>query len=135
MVWPVVLVEDNQSDVFLVKEAIAAHSLKIDLRVVTDGAQAVALVTAIDSDPGANVPGLFLLDLNLPRVSGLEVIASVRHSKRCAKTPVLIVTSSDSDKDRTEAATRGANAYFRKPSGYEAFLKLGEIMRELLSVR
>jgi len=129
----IVLIEDSQTDVFLVKEAIAAHRLDVELHILEDGEQATGFIARIESDENAACPRLFLLDLNLPRTSGFEVLSRIRQSERCASVPVLVVTSSDAEKDRAESAALGATAYFRKPSGYEAFLKLGEIIHELLA--
>lgn len=127
------LIEDSPIDVFLVKAAIAAHGLDIELHVLENGEQATGFIARIESDDSAACPDLFLLDLNLPRTSGFEVLSRLRRSKRCASVPVLVVTSSDADKDRAESAALGATSYFRKPSGYEAFLKIGEVIREMLA--
>lgn len=127
------LIEDSQLDVFLVKAAIAAHGLDIELQVLENGEQATGFIARIDSDDSARCPRLFLLDLNLPRTGGLEVLSCLRRSKRCAGVPVLVMTSSDADKDRAESAALGATNYFRKPLGYEAFLKVGEVIHELLA--
>ena len=124
--------DDSATDVFLVREAIASRGLNVELHVLDDGEQAAAWIDRIDADGSLKCPQLVLLDLNLPRMSGLEVLARIRRSSRCGSTPVLIVTSSDSEKDRAETAAGGATAYFRKPSGYEAFLELGSVIRGLL---
>jgi CheY-like chemotaxis protein len=129
----IVLIEDSQIDVFLVKAAIAAHGLDIELHVLENGEQAAGFIARIESDESAACPRLFLLDLNLPRTGGLEVLSYLRRSKRCAGVPVLVMTSSYADKDRAESSALGATAYFRKPSGYEAFLKIGEVIRGLLA--
>ena len=120
-------------DVFLIKAAIAAHCLDIDLHVLENGEQATGFIARIESDDSAACPRLFLLDLNLPRTGGLEVLSYLRRSKRCARVPVLVMTSSDADQDRAESAALGATDYFRKPLGYEAFLKIGEVIHELLA--
>jgi DNA-binding response OmpR family regulator len=129
----VVLIEDNKTDQFLVQEAIQAHHLHVGLRVIEDGERAVAFVDALDRESNARPPQLFLLDLNLPRKSGSEVLARIRQSRKCARVPVVIVTSSDLETDRVASASLGATAYFRKPAGYEAFLKIGGLMRALLA--
>jgi len=128
----VVLIEDNPTDVYLVKEAISAHGLNIELHLIDDGAQAMRFIAEIDANTHTHCPRLFLLDLNLPKTSGLEVLAQIRRSKRCASSPVLIMTSSDAESDRARSTALGATAYFRKPSGYEAYLKLGEVIQRLL---
>jgi len=73
-----------------------------------------------------------LLDLNLPKKPGIEVLRYLRRSRRCANSLVLVVSSSDSEKDRAEAANVGANGYFRKPSAYEAYIRIGEVVQGLL---
>jgi len=127
-----VLIDDSQSDVFLVKAAIAAHDLDVELHVIEDGEEAIAFIARLDADDSAACPQLFLIDLNLPRTSGFEVLASLRKSKRCGSAPVVIITSSDAERDRVASAALGATNYFQKPSGYDAFLKIGEVIQELL---
>jgi two-component system, chemotaxis family, response regulator Rcp1 len=126
------LIEDNRTDVFLVKEALAAHAPNSQLEVLEDGEQAIRYIERIDRDITVVCPSLFLLDLNLPKTPGLEVLTRIRGCQRCATIPVLIMSSSDAERDRSDAAAAGATAYFRKPSGYEAFLTVGEVIRELL---
>lgn len=128
----IVLVEDSETDVFLIQDALSAHGLAVDLQVMEDGEQAVVFVDRLDADPSMACPRLFILDVNLPKVSGFEVLARLRRSARCNEIPVLVVTSSDAERDRARIASLGASAYFRKPSGYEAFLKIGEVIRQLL---
>jgi CheY-like chemotaxis protein len=128
-----VLIEDNKTDVFLVREAIQAHSLHIGLQVIEDGERAVEHIEALDRDSAAPAPRLFLLDLNLPRRNGCEVLERIRRSPKCAQIPVLIVTSSDLEADRVESASLGATAYFRKPAGYAAYLEIGTLIRSLLA--
>lgn len=124
-----VVVEDNPTDVFLIKEAIVAHGLDVDLRVFKDGEEAIHLIASLDENGDEPCPGLLLLDINLPRTDGLEVLGRLRGSKRCAHIPVIIMTSSAAPSDRERSAALGANAYFQKPTQYDAFLKIGEILR------
>ena len=114
-------------------EAITAHHLDVDLQFVTDGEQAVGVIDRIDADEDVPCPQLFLLDLNIPRTSGFEVLARLRGSQRCARVPVVVMTSSNAESDRTESGALGATAYFPKPSGYEAFLRIGEVNRSLIA--
>ena len=78
------------------------------------------------------VPRLVILDLNLPKVSGGQVLERVRQSSRCASVPVLVLTSSDSPKDKAEVARFGATKYFRKSSRLDEFMNLGVEIRNLL---
>ena len=77
-------------------------------------------------------PNLVLLDLNLPKVGGFEVLSRLRRSERCAHTPVVVMTSSWARKDRNQSATFSANAYFRKPSTYDDFMKIADVIQTLL---
>jgi len=128
----IVLIEDNDADVFLVEEALSQHGLQAPAHVLRDGAQAQDFVLSLDANGDTPVPDLFLLDLNLPKRSGLEVLALIRQSRRCAATPVVIMTSSDSPLDRQETRRLHADRYFRKPSGYEAFMEMGKVVRDVL---
>jgi DNA-binding response OmpR family regulator len=80
-------------------------------------------------------PHLIILDLNLPRHDGLEILSYVRARKDLANTPVVILTSSDSPKDTRAAVQFGATEYIRKPSSLPDFLKIGAVFRSLLSQR
>lgn len=128
----ILIVEDNRADLFLIREALEAARLTPELHIVTDGEKAIQFIDKADADAGAPCPVFLILDLNLPKKSGGEVLAYLRQSRKCAAAQVLIVTSSDSTQDREETARLGANGYFRKPSGYDAYLKLGGIVRTML---
>jgi CheY-like chemotaxis protein len=114
-----------------VREAIRKESLPIDLYTASDGQQAVDFIERAERDPDATCPHFMLLDLNLPKVEGFEILRRVRASERCGRIPVVVLTSSDSPQDRSQAAKLGAG-YFRKPPSYEEFLKLGGVLRELV---
>lgn len=131
--FSVLLIEDNSTDVYLVKEAIADQGLDIDLNVVENGEQALNMIAGIDSREDAGIPDLVLLDINLPRMGGFHVLERIRHGKRSANVPVVVMTSSSASTDRTQSAELGATAYFLKPSGYDDFLKIGEVIRDLLA--
>jgi DNA-binding response OmpR family regulator len=103
------------------------------LHVVTNGEAAMDWISEVESDPSMAAPDLVLLDLNLPRRRGTEILAHIRKGSRLATVPVLIVTSSEARADRNEAEELGANGFFVKPSTYDAYLKIGDIVRDLLS--
>ncbi len=128
----ILLAEDNRADVFLIREALAVHGIAATLHVVEDGEAAIHYLARVDADEASTCPALILLDLNLPRRSGRDVLAHLRRSRKCADAPVIIVTSSDAEVDRVETARLGANEFFRKPSTYDQFLKIGQMVREVL---
>jgi CheY-like chemotaxis protein len=125
----VLVAEDNSTDVLLLKEAIEIHCLPIELHVVDDGEKALSFIFKPEHDAAAPFPDIVIIDLNLPRRSGLEVLRRVRKSKLGEKLPVVVFTSSDSVDDRERVAALGVTRYFRKPADYEKFLEIGEILR------
>jgi CheY-like chemotaxis protein len=128
-------VEDNQADVFLIREALDGAKLNAEIHVVYDGEQALRYCVDVGMDENLPPPTLVLLDINLPKRQGTEVLEEMRRNPRCKDALVLVVTSSDSDADRAEMARRGANGYFRKPSDYEAYMKLGDVAKQLLEMK
>lgn len=125
----IVLVEDNPADVFLIEEALRAHGFQFDLRWIADGEQAVG---ALPSIAEGECPDLFLLDLNLPRVDGKEVLTRIRQTPAFASAKVAILTSSDSPADRRETELLGADCYIQKPPTLDEFMQIGGIIQELL---
>jgi DNA-binding response OmpR family regulator len=130
--FEIVLVEDAEPDVFLVREALQQNGLDFNLRVFGDGEEASDFFAAVDRDQSASVPRLLMLDLNLPKKTGAEVLENVRKSLRFQTLPVIVLTSSDSPKDRELVTRLGATHYFRKPSRLAEFMRLGAVARGLL---
>ena len=129
----ILLAEDNPGDVLLVQEALAEHQIKHELHVVQDGAKALDFVSRMGEPGEAPCPDLVLLDLNLPKADGPQVLREIRKHPECAHTPVIVVSSSDAPKDRARMAEFGIARYFRKPSDFEAFLQLGALIREVVT--
>ena len=122
--------EDNLPDAIIVREAIKKEKLPVEVHIAADGEKALEFFQRAESDATAPAPSALLLDLNLPKVDGFEVLRAVRASRQFKELPILVVTSSDSPADRNEAARLGAG-YFRKPVTYAEFLKIGESIRAL----
>jgi DNA-binding response OmpR family regulator len=89
----------------------------------------------VDADASIPCPALVLLDINLPKKNGGDVLKHMRQSRRCAAARILVVSSSDSAQDRQQMKSLGADGYFRKPSQYDAFMELGELIKTLLTGR
>jgi CheY-like chemotaxis protein len=128
----ILLVEDSSADAYLVRESLTKHLKEFELQVVSDGERAFKLIEAADLDASMPCPSLMLLDLNLPKRSGQEILLRFRQSPRCGHVPVVILTSSDSPADRAETARLGATAYFRKPPDLEEFMKIGGVVERVL---
>jgi len=127
----ILLVEDNPADANLVEEALAEENLDCSLSVMREGAQAIAFIEGLDADPSRPCPDIVLLDLNLPKISGVEVLKRVRRSPVCGMAKVLIVSSSDAPDDKAKVMALGATGYFRKPSTLEQYMQLGPRIRAL----
>lgn len=129
----IVLAEDNTPDVFLIREALRLKGLNHRLEVVQDGDRMLNVIANIDADHGSSCPDLFVVDLNLPKRAGSEVIAHLRRAKRCSTVPVIVISSSDAPADRESARVLGAYAYFRKPAELNAFLQIADVIEAALT--
>ena len=125
------LAEDNLPDALLVREAIRMEGLPLEVHIAPDGERAIDLIVNAENDARAPCPHVILLDLNLPKIDGLDVLRRIRASDKFKNVPVLVVTSSNSPGDRGESARLGAQ-YFRKPVTYDEFVKIGSVLRKLL---
>jgi DNA-binding response OmpR family regulator len=128
----ILLVEDNPADVFLVREALAWNDIKSHLFVVRDGDEAIRFVQYIERT-ASPCPDLLVLDVNLPRKSGFDVLRRVRSSRKCGVAPVAMLTSSEAATDRAEAARLGASSYIQKPSNLRDFMSVGEKLKAILA--
>ena len=129
----VLLVEDSPADIYIVKESLKKHLKDIELRVLSDGEKAFALIEATEADESAPPPSILILDLNLPKRSGQEILKRIRQSTKLGRIPVVIFTSSDSPADRAETTRLGATAYFRKPADLEEFMCIGKVVQSVLT--
>jgi chemotaxis family two-component system response regulator Rcp1 len=125
----VLLGEDNPADVYLVREALRENGVECNLRVARDGEEVLEILSG--ESPGRESIDLIILDLNLPRHDGIEILEHLRESG-LKHIPVVVLTSSDSPRDRQTAIQLGAVRYLRKPSGLEQFLNLGAIFKAML---
>jgi two-component system, chemotaxis family, response regulator Rcp1 len=130
-VFSILLVEDNSADVGLVREALEEHGVDCELLVIGDGDKAIRFIQALDTEP-AVCPDLFIVDLNLPKRPGRDVLQSMRQNAKCKGATVVILSSSDALRDRTEALELGASRYIRKPLRLEEFLALGAVFKQML---
>lgn len=125
------VVEDSPADVFLVREAMKEEGLGCRMEVADDGEAAIRILDRVDAG-AETVPNLLLLDVNVPRQDGNEVLERIRRSPRCGKTPVVMMSTSDVPSERQRAFDLGATEYFRKPSTLTEFMQLGKLVRRLL---
>jgi CheY-like chemotaxis protein len=128
----ILLVEDDPNDVLLIRRAFAKADIKNPVHTVEDGDAAVAYLagegTYADRDDHP-LPGVVLLDLKLPRRSGLEVLEWVRQSPALRRLPIVVLTSSRESADVNRAYDLGANSYLVKPVGFDALTELVRILQ------
>jgi CheY-like chemotaxis protein len=120
----VLLVEDNAGDEALTLRALKRNGIVNAVDVARDGAEALDYLFATGaytSRASAELPSVVLLDLNLPKIGGLEVLLRIRENERTRLLPVVILTSSDEDRDSVQGYQNGANSYVRKPVEFSEF--------------
>lgn len=129
----ILLVEDNPDDVEITTRALAKSRIGNGLAVVRDGQEALDYLRR-EGDYGGNPdlprPDLVLLDINLPRVNGLEVLARIRSDKAIARLPVIMLTASSQEEDIVRSYDAGANSFIQKPVEFEKFVHALEVIGE-----
>ncbi len=120
----ILLVEDNDGDMILTMEAIQENNKVHKISRVTDGEQAIDYLNKKGTFSNSSVPDLILLDINLPKLDGKEVLAFIKNDERFKLIPVVVLSTSISDKDIKECYLLGANCYISKPSDLHSFLKV-----------
>lgn len=119
----ILLVEDNRGDVILTREALADGGFVSELKDLPDGEEALKYLHGQPPYEYAERPDLILLDINMPKMSGLEVLGQVKCDAALKQIPIIMLTTSSSDNDVNRAYTRYANAYLTKPVDYNDFLE------------
>jgi CheY-like chemotaxis protein len=120
----VLLVEDDPGDVVLIKEAFEYNKVHNSLHVVSDGVEALDFLYRRDGHEGAPRPDLVLLDLNLPRKDGREVLAEVKADRDLRTIPIVVLTTSEAEEDIVRSYDLHANAYVTKPVDFDRFIEV-----------
>lgn len=124
----VLLVEDDDGDVLMTREAFEHHKIRNQLHVVNDGDQALQFLRRQGEYTDAPRPGLILLDLNLPRRDGREVLAELKDDPELRLIPVVVLTTSEAEDDIVRSYSLHANAYVSKPVDFDRFIEvIGQI--------
>jgi CheY-like chemotaxis protein len=124
----VLLVEDDPGDVLMTREAFEDYKVTNQLHVVQDGADAMAFLRREGEYADAPRPDLVLLDLNLPRMDGREVLQAIKSDPTLASIPVVVLTTSEAEEDVLRSYSLHANAYVTKPVDFERFI---EVVRQI----
>jgi two-component system response regulator len=126
----VLLVEDNEGDVRLTKEALKEGKLFVHLNVVRDGLEAIAFLRRVGVYAQAPAPDLILLDLNLPKKDGREVLQEIKADSALMHIPVVVLTTSAAESDVLTTYGLHANCYITKPVDMEQFIRVVQLLEE-----
>jgi CheY-like chemotaxis protein len=126
----ILLVEDNPGDVRLTQEALKEAKFRNTLHVVGDGVEALAYLRQQGKYSGATRPHMVMLDLNMPRMDGREVLEAIKTDPDLRRIPVVVLTSSEAETDIAKAYELHANAYVTKPVGIDHFLEVVKSIEE-----
>jgi two-component system response regulator len=118
---PILLVEDNPDDIDLTTRALRQNNITNELIVTCDGEEALHYL--LPQDGKTRPPVVVLLDINIPKINGLEVLRTIRSDARTRCIPVVVLTTSNEERDIVESYQLGANSYVRKPVAFENFLE------------
>jgi CheY-like chemotaxis protein len=129
-VW-VMVIEDNPADVKLLRMALDTAQFAYEMTVIADGADALAVFEGMRHD-SSTVPDIAVLDLNLPKYDGLEVLEAVRSNPRLAAMPMAVLTSSSSPQEKARIEIFELVTYIRKPSELDQYLSVGPMIRDFL---
>ena len=122
----ILLVEDNEGDVGLIKEVLEEGKIRNRLHIVDDGVEAMLFLHREGKYSVSPCPGMILLDLNLPKKDGREVLREIKEDSNLKNIPVVILTTSGAEKDIIRAYELHANAYVIKPLDFDKFIKVVE---------
>ena len=117
----ILLVEDDPADVQLARQAMKESSIPYSLKVVGNGEEAMSYLLSRDSEAGLEHPDIILLDLNLPEKGGIEVLKEIKENADLRRIPVIVLTTSNDERDVEKAYAVHANCYITKPVDYDKF--------------
>jgi two-component system response regulator len=119
----ILLVDDSPDDVALTLRALKKNNITNTIEVASDGEEALRFLLPEDGDSGRALPALILLDINLPKINGLDVLRAIRTNERTRYLPVVVLTTSNEERDIVETYNLGANSFVRKPVAFGEFLE------------
>jgi len=129
----ILLIEDNRGDVELVKLAFQHAGIHFDLAVLQDGGEALLLIRRAGKYAHTPVPDLIILDLNLPKNDGFEVLEAIRDAPDYAEVPVLVLSSSSSERERQRMTVLPVARHLTKPTDLDELMRIGTVVKELLA--
>jgi len=131
----ILVIEDNGSDVFLLDRALKKQNLQFELTHLHDGGEALAFIRRQGEYAEAPIPDLILMDLNLSKYTGEEILREIRAATPLAGVPVCVWSSSQSRQDQSLLRNLGVASFVTKPAGLDQFMEIGKIIKDLLAAR
>ncbi|WP_025763105.1 response regulator [Dyadobacter tibetensis] len=131
--FKLLLVEDNEGDIMLISEALHDHDLVDDLTILRNGQEALEFVYQKGAYQQASRPDLILLDINLPKLNGHQVLKTIKEDKDLKAIPVILLSTSSAERDISQAYQNGANCFITKPMEMDLFKSAFESVAELWS--
>ena len=129
----ILVIEDNGSDVFLLRRALNKQNLRFDLMHLPDGGTALEFVRRQGTYAQSAIPNLIVLDLNLSKYTGEDILREIRQARHLDGIPVCVWSSSRSRQDETMLRDLGVSRFITKPAGLEQFMEIGKIIKDLLA--
>ena len=129
----ILVIEDNRSDVFLLERALRKHDLRHELIHLPDGGEAMAFIRRQGIYAEAPAPDLILMDLNLAKYTGEDILREIRMAKHLAGVPVCVWSSSQSKRDEAVLKGLGVTQFITKPAGLDQFMEIGVIIKDVLA--
>ncbi|KPQ14046.1 MAG: two component signal transduction system response regulator [Algoriphagus marincola HL-49] len=126
----ILLVEDNEGDIVLTMEALKDSQLPNEIIIKKDGEAAITYLKELEKSQPKQLPDLILLDINLPKMNGHEVLNQIKNDPELKRTPIIVLTTSSSETDIIEAYSKHANCYITKPVDINDFLKITSKIEE-----
>jgi len=130
----ILVIEDNRSDVFLLDRALKKQELRFELVHLLNGNEALAFIRRQGAYAGAALPDLILVDLNLSKYTGEDILREIRSASHLGGVPVCVWSSSQSRRDEALLKDLGVSQFITKPSGLDQFMKVGHMIADLLAV-
>jgi len=128
----ILVIEDNDSDVFLLEHSLKKQDFQFELVHLLNGSEALAFVRRQGAFADAAIPNLILIDLNLSKYSGEDILRDIRSARHLAGIPVCVWSSSRSRRDEALLKDLGVDRFITKPSGLDQFMEIGKIIKDLL---
>jgi DNA-binding response OmpR family regulator len=129
----ILVIEDNSSDVFLLKRALSQQNVLFELTHLANGDQALAFIHREGAYVDVPIPDLILVDLNLSRYNGEDILRKIHDAKHLASAMVCVWSSSESRRDRARIMDLGVAQFVTKPAGLDQFLEIGKLIKDLLA--